>query len=242
MHDEAQPGKDSAKLEKAIGYIFQDKDLLQNALTHTSYANESKIKIPNNERLEFLGDSVLSIVVADYLFQLTPQLPEGDLTRQRASLVCEPALSGFANQIHLGEYLLLGKGEDGSGGRKRASILSDAMEALIAAIYLDGGLAQARKFILRFVQQGNGAEEDYKTMLQEVVQQNREERVRYHVTSEQGPDHDKQFTVEVHLNSNCIGRGTGHSKKLAEQQAAKEALMLMGLVEQGEGRPQSPIE
>ncbi|MDL2253710.1 ribonuclease III [Ruminococcaceae bacterium OttesenSCG-928-I18] len=233
MGGEAQTGADSAGLERKIGYTFRDKNLLCNALTHTSFANESKKKVPNNERLEFLGDSVLSIIVAEYLYALKPALPEGDLTRRRAALVCEPALGGFARQIDLGEYLLLGKGEDHSGGRDRDSILSDAMEALIAAIYLDGGFKAARAFVLGFVQEGNGAEEDYKTRLQEVVQQNREERVRYHVTDEQGPDHDKQFTVEVHLNSNCIGRGVGHSKKLAEQQAAKEALILMGLVKEG---------
>ena len=222
-----------SQLEKAIGYVFKDKTLLETALTHTSFANESKRKIPNNERLEFLGDSVLSIVVAGQLFQQQPPLPEGDLTRRRAALVCESALSGFAKQLGLGAYLRLGKGEDGSGGRGRASILSDACEALIAALYLDGGLEEARRFVLRFVQEGAGAGEDYKTRLQEVVQQNHEERIRYHVTAETGPDHDKWFTVEVHLNSNCIGRGNGHSKKLAEQQAAREALALMGLVEEG---------
>ncbi len=226
------PESHDAALEAAIGYCFKDKELLANALTHTSYANESKKKMPNNERLEFLGDSVLSIAVADHLFGLHPPLPEGDLTRRRAALVCESALAGFAAQMGLGEHLRLGKGEDASGGRKRASILSDAFEAVIAAIYLDGGMEEARRFILRFVCCGQAAGEDYKTRLQEVVQQNHEERIRYHVTGESGPDHDKQFTVEVHLNSNCIGKGTGHSKKLAEQQAAREALVLLGLVEE----------
>ncbi len=221
-----------AQLEAAIGYTFADKTLLVAALTHTSYANESKTQVPNNERLEFLGDSVLSIVVADSLYRSLPELPEGDLTRRRAALVCEAALGGFARKLGLGRHLRLGKGEDASGGRDRASILSDAFEALIAAIYLDGGLEKARGFILRFVENTPVAEEDYKTRLQEVVQQNHEERVRYHVTGESGPDHDKQFTVEVHLNSNCIGRGCGHSKKMAEQQAAREALVLLGLVKE----------
>lgn len=217
------------KLESAIGYTFKNKAFLEEALTHTSYANEAKGHLPNNERLEFLGDSVLSVVVADYLFHTQKELPEGELTRQRASLVCEAALCGFAQSIHLGNYLRLGKGEEMTGGRERPSILSDAFEALIAAIYLDGGLEEARKFILPFICSGASAEEDFKTRLQEVVQQNPEERVRYMLTGEEGPDHNKTFTVEVHLNSNCIGTGTGHTKKLAEQHAAKQALSLMGI-------------
>lgn len=217
------------ELEKTIGYTFSDINLLRVAMTHTSYANESRKKEPHNERLEFLGDSVLSIVVADYLFHEAGHLPEGELTRKRASLVCEQALFGFARQIHLGKYLRLGRGEERGGGRQRPSILSDAFEALIAAIYLDGGLEPARKFILPFVKEGHGAEADYKTRLQEVVQQNPEERLRYVVASETGPDHDKHFVVEVHLNSNCIGTGEGHSKKVAEQHAAQQALALMGL-------------
>lgn len=216
-------------LEKKIGYIFTDSQLLETAITHTSFANESKKQLANNERLEFLGDSVLSIVVAEYLFTSLKGVPEGELTRRRAALVCEPALSGFAKKMQLGNYLRLGKGEEMSGGRERASILSDAFEAVIAALYIDGGLAAARDFILPFVSEISQVEEDYKTRLQEVVQQNPEERIRYHVTDETGPDHNKRFTVEVHLNSNCIGRGTGHSKKIAEQQAAREALILMGL-------------
>ena len=216
-------------LEETIGYTFRNKKLLETALTHTSYANEVRKHSANNERLEFLGDSVLSVVVADHLFHTEKKLPEGELTRKRAALVCEPALGRFAAQIGLGAHLRLGKGEEASGGRNRASILSDAFEALIAAIYLDGGLDAARAFILPFLEEGAGAENDYKTRLQEVVQQNPEERVRYHVVAETGPDHNKQFTVEVHLNSNPIGVGTGHSKKAAEQQAARKALVLMGL-------------
>lgn len=217
------------ELEKVIGYTFHNIELLRVAVTHTSYANESKKGEKHNERLEFLGDSVLGVVVADYLFHEAGHLPEGQLTRKRASLVCEQALFGFAQQIQLGRYLRLGKGEERSGGRQRPSILSDAFEAVIAAIYLDGGLESARAFILPFVTEGKPAGEDYKTRLQEVVQQNPEERLRYVVAGESGPDHDKHFVVEVHLNSNCIGRGEGHSKKIAEQQAARQALELMGL-------------
>lgn len=217
------------RLETMIGYTFKDKGLLRTALTHTSYANEAKTKMSSNERLEFLGDSVLSVVVADYLFHNEKSLPEGELTRRRAALVCEPALDGFARQIGLGDALLLGRGEEMSGGRSRPSILADAFEALIAAIYLDGGVEAARTFILPFVKEGAGTEDDYKTRLQEVVQQNPEERLRYVVAAENGPDHDKSFTVDVYLNSNCIGTGTGHSKKAAEQHAARQALVLMGL-------------
>ena len=206
--------RETHELEEALHHHFKNPALLMTALTHTSYANEAKHGVRHNERLEFLGDSVLSIVVAEYLFT-HKNMPEGELTRMRASLVCEAALFEFAKQISLGDYLRLGRGEERGGGRCRPSILSDAFEAVIAALYLDGGTDAA-------------AEEDYKTKLQEIVQQNPEERLRYVVTDESGPDHNKHFVVEVHLNSNCIGKGEGHSKKLAEQQAAKEALALMG--------------
>ena len=218
------------ELEKIIGYRFKDPTLLEIALTHTSYANESRVKVRHNERLEFLGDSVLSIVTADYLFHAWKDRPEGDLSRTRASLVCESALFQFAQKIELGKYLRLGRGEEMGGGRNRPSVVSDAFEALIAALYLDGGIEVARAFILPFLTGGESAEEDYKTRLQEVVQQNPEERLRYVVEGESGPDHDKHFVVAVYLNSNCIGRGEGHSKKNAEQHAAREALRLMGLV------------
>ena len=218
-----------SSLEERIEYTFKDQELLQTALTHTSYANEAKRCLPNNERLEFLGDSVLSFVVAEHLFSGAPRLPEGELTRRRASLVCEGALAGFADQIQLGEHLLLGKGEEMNGGRRRPSILADAFEALIAALYMDGGIEAAKAFILPFVESGASAEEDYKTRLQEVVQQNPQERLRYVLVAEDGPDHNKFFTVEVYLNSNRIGKGQGHSKKLAEQHAARKALELMGL-------------
>ena len=221
---------DMKELEKTLGYRFQDPSLLETALTHTSYANEARRGTKHNERLEFLGDSVLSIVVADYLFTHN-DLPEGELTRMRASLVCENGLFGFAQKIRLGDYLRLGHGEELGGGRRRPSVVSDAFEAVIAALYLDGGIEQARRFILPFITQAltcKNTEEDYKTKLQEIIQQNPEERLSYMVTDESGPDHDKHFVVQVHLNSNCIGTGAGHSKKQAEQMAAKEALTLMG--------------
>ena len=219
---------DYEALERVLGHTFQDKALLETALTHTSFANEARHGTKHNERLEFLGDSVLSIVVAEYLFTHS-SLPEGDLTRMRASLVCEAALFTFAQKIGLGRWLRLG--EERGGGRTRPSVVSDAFEAVIAALYLDGGIDAARAFILPFVTSAltkQSAEEDYKTKLQEVVQQNPSERLRYVVASQTGPDHDKHFVVEVHLNSNCIGSGEGHSKKQAEQAAAKEALALMG--------------
>ncbi|MBQ5754304.1 MAG: ribonuclease III [Oscillospiraceae bacterium] len=218
------------QLETVIGYKFKDIKLLETALTHTSYANESRTPVQHNERLEFLGDSVLSIVAADYLFHQWKNRPEGELTRARASLVCEDALFQFAKEIELGKYLRLGRGEERGGGRNRPSVVSDAFEALIAALYLDGGMEVARGFILPFITEGKTAEKDYKTELQEVIQQNPEEKLRYEVEKESGPDHDKHFVVAVYLNSNCIGRGEGHSKKIAEQHAAKEALKLMGLV------------
>ncbi|HHV32015.1 ribonuclease III [Caproiciproducens sp. LBM24188] len=221
------------ELEEKIGYHFKNKALLKNALTHSSYANETKCPGGSNERLEFLGDSVLGFVVADYLFRHFPDLPEGDLTKKRASLVCEKACCGFSKQLEVGKFLLLSHGEQNSGGRTRSSILADAFESITAAIYLDGGMEEARKFILRFVlPQLQTAKpktfKDYKTALQEIIQQNPEERLEYVLTGESGPDHDKHFTVEVHLNSNVIGKGGGRSKKEAEQQAAREALELMG--------------
>ncbi len=221
----------SHQLEQIIGYQFQHIELLLTALTHTSYANESRTKIEHNERFEFLGDSVLQLVSADYLFHAYKGRDEGDLTRIRSTLVSEKALFQFAKEINLGEYVRLGKGESRGGGRERPSILSDAFEALIAAIYLDGGIEQARAFILRFLHDGKRANVDYKTKLQEIVQQNPEEELHYLLEQETGPDHAKHFVVAVQLNSNCIARGGGRSKKAAEQQAAREALKLMGIVE-----------
>ena len=219
------------ELERKLNYSFRDRSLLLTALTHTSFANEDKGRSVHNERLEFLGDSVLSVVVSEYLFSQNRNLPEGQLTRIRASLVCESSLFGFATALGLGNFMRLGRGEEKSGGRTRPAILADAFEALIAALYLDGGLELARSFILPYIRAAHDVARDYKTRLQEVVQQNPEERVRYELVEQSGPDHDKHFVVEVHLNSNCIGRGSGHSKKAAEQQAAKEALELMGLAE-----------
>lgn len=220
------------RLERKIGYSFQNKQYLEIAVTHSSYANERGRGTVNNERQEFLGDAVLSIVVSDYLFGRY-RLAEGDLTKLRASLVCETSLCEFAQQIALGQDLRLGKGEEQTGGAERPSILADAFEALIAAIYLDGGIEAATQFILPFVQAQLDAEQtgifrDYKTLLQEIVQKNPEENVTYLLTHESGPDHKKHFEVEVRLNSNVIGRGVGRSKKAAEQQAAHQALQLMG--------------
>ena len=222
------------ELEDKIGYHFKDKELLSTALTHSSYANERKSQhIKYNERLEFLGDAVLSIVVSDYIFKHCPDLPEGELTKLRASLVCERSLFEFARQIDLGSYLLLSKGERNNGGSERPSLVSDAFEALIAAIYIDGGMAPVTKHILNFVvpaikNSKRKPVKDYKTTLQEIIQQNPGERLEYVLASESGPDHNKHFVFEVHLNSNVIGKGGGRSKKEAEQQAAREALELMG--------------
>ena len=221
------------ELEKVIGYTFSNPKYLTIALSHTSYVNEVKRGLVSNERQEFLGDAVLSIVVSDYLFKHYSHLPEGELTKLRASLVCEKSLCEFAHMIGLGQYLMLGRGEEQMGGRERPSILADAFEALIAAIYLDGGMEHAKKFILGFVKKQVEKDKkvffkDYKTALQEIIQQNREEQLTYVLLGESGPDHDKHFSVEVHLNSNVIGKGEGRSKKDAEQMAAKEALELMG--------------
>ncbi len=221
------------QFEQIIGYQFQNRQLLQEALSHSSYANEKKKLRHSNERLEFLGDSVLSIIVSQYLFEHFKHLPEGELTKIRASLVCEKALHQFAKQIHLGDALLLGKGEENTGGRERPSILADAFEAVIAAIYLDGGLEAATPYVLGFVPKDIDARKssnfrDYKTVLQEIVQKNPEEKVEYTLVEQSGPDHNKAFVVNVMLNSNVIGTGTGRSKKEAEQMAAKEALALMG--------------
>lgn len=224
--------KDLASLMEALGYTFQDMSLLENALTHSSYANESDRHLASNERLEFLGDSVLGFITANELFQKETG-PEGELTKLRAAVVCEKALHSYSLQLHVGDYLRLGKGELHTGGNERPSILADAFEAIVAAVYLDGGLEPAKKLVLRFVvpEVGNQRRrhfKDYKTTLQEIIQQNPGEMLEYVLTGESGPDHNKQFTVQVYLNSNIIGTGRGRSKKDAEQQAAKEALALMG--------------
>ena len=222
-----------AELQQKIGYQFRNPALLQQALTHSSYANEGKKHGKNNERLEFLGDSVLSVIVAKHLFLTYKNIPEGELTKLRASLVCEKALDVFAARLSLGDYLKLGRGEEMTGGRQRPSILADAFEAVIAALYLDGGYEVAQKSVLSFIPKDLdihqvGQLADYKTALQEIIQQNREEKVEYQMEAERGPDHAKVFTAVVLLNSNIIGRGEGSSKKQAEQNAAREALRLMG--------------
>ena len=211
------------ELQQVLHYQFKNPALLRIALTHTSYANESKVPATHNERLEFLGDSVLSVVAADYLFHQSDR-PEGELTRMRASLVSEDALFQFASEIELGEYLRLGHGEELGGGRTRPSVVSDAFEAVIAALYLDGGLEAARRFTLPFLSEGKTAEEDYKTRLQEVVQQDPGAKLTYVVEDETGPDHAKQFTVGVFCNGRRLAGGVGRSKKAAEQHAAQQAL------------------
>lgn len=223
------------ELEKSLEYSFKNRALLERALTHSSYANEVKDCEGSNERLEFLGDSVLSLVVAEYIFANHKEAPEGELTRMRAAVVCEGALCGFSRSLGLGKFLRLGKGEHHNGGDERPSILADAFEAVLAAMYLDGGYEVAKRHVLRFVvpmlkaeTQPAEALHDYKTLLQEIIQKNPEEQLAYRVTGESGPDHDKSFTVEVRLNSNVIGSGTGHTKKAAEQAAARQALELMG--------------
>ncbi len=219
-------------LEKAIGYQFRDIQLLQNALTHSSYANERwHNSLLSNERLEFLGDSVLGMLVAEYLYKTFPDRPEGELTRMRADMVCEKTLASAANRIGLGNHLLLGHGEERFGGRSRESILADAMESVIAACFLDGGLKAAlgfvRQFILVDVPVARMHNVDYKTALQELVQQKKHQVLAYTLVGESGPDHDKQFSVEVSLNGTVVGRGTGSSKKRAEQDAARDAIGLL---------------
>ena len=217
------PTRKPEELQQVLHYQFRNPALLRITLTHTSYANESKVPTTHNERLEFLGDSVLSVVAADYLFHQSDR-PEGELTRMRASLVSEEALFQFANEIQLGEYLRLGHGEELGGGRSRPSVVSDAFEAVIAALYLDGGLEAARNFILPFLSEGKTAEDDYKTRLQEVVQQRPGAHLRYEVEGETGPDHAKQFTVAVYRDGERLAEGVGRSKKAAEQHAAQKAL------------------
>ena len=219
-------------LETAIGYRFKNITLLQNALTHSSYANERwHNSLLSNERLEFLGDSILGMTVAEYLYRNFPDRPEGELTRMRADMVCEKALAKVAARIELGGQMMLGNGEEQSGGRNRDSILADAVESVIAACFLDGGMDAARQFIDRFVlvevpvQKMHNA--DYKTALQELIQQKKNQVLTYVLIGESGPDHDKRFEVEVRLNGNPVGTGSGSSKKRAEQDAARCALEKM---------------
>ena len=219
--------RDLTALQEALGYRFQDESLLVRALTHSSYANEGGRHLQSNERLEFLGDSVLGMVVADHLYREHPEMPEGELTRTRAAMVCEDSLVEVAHALELGKYLRLGKGEDAGGGRERPSILADATEAVLAAVYLDGGIAQARR-VIRALVLGNeeelSASRDYKTALQELVQRESGQKLTYCLVGEEGPDHAKRFSVEVQLNGKTVGAGEGRTKKAAEQNAAKAAI------------------
>ena len=216
-------------LELAIGYQFKNITLLQNALTHSSYANERwHNSLMSNERLEFLGDSILGMVVAEHLYRTFPDRPEGELTRMRADMVCETSLAAVAQQLELGKHLLLGHGEEQGGGRNRASILADAVESVIAASFLDGGMGAAEAFICRFILCKVPTKQlqnvDYKTALQEQIQKKKDQKLVYTLVGESGPDHDKSFVVEVSLNGTVVGKGTGTSKKRAEQDAARAAL------------------
>lgn len=243
MSDNIKMPKDPRLLEKTVGYYFRNRALLQTALTHSSYTNELRSKGVEsrcNERLEFLGDSVLSVIVSRFLFQEFDSRQEGDLTKIRAAVVCEKALAKYAAKISLGEYLLLGHGEDKNDGRHRPSITADAFEALLGAFYLDSGYDcdKIEKFLLPFVKEeiADSGEDasfmDYKTALQQIVQQANGEKLRYVLVGESGPDHDKSFQVEARLNSNVIGHGTGNTKRAAEQNAAREALELFGSAQQ----------
>lgn len=216
-------------LESKLQYTFRNRFLLSEALNHSSYANEHRsAQVSSNERLEFLGDSVLGFVTAEFLFKTYGKLPEGDLTRIRAALVCEQSLHEVAKSLDLGQYLKLGKGEEAGGGRERQSILADATEAVFAAVYLDGGIEKARELIHRvLLSKAPTAEErrDYKTTLQEIVQRKSGQVLTYHMVGESGPDHNKIFSFEVRLNDEKVGEGSGHSKKEAEQDAARSALI-----------------
>ncbi len=218
------------EFQKMIGYEFKKEQLLRQALTHSSYANEKHMKkLSDNERLEFLGDAVLEIVSSEFLYHNYEKLPEGELTKLRASIVCEPTLALCTEELRLGDYLYLGRGEDLTGGRKRKSILSDALEAVIGAIYLDGGFANAKEFILKYILtdiENKKLFYDSKTILQEVVQSNHQQ-LEYVLIGETGPDHNKSFTVEVHIDEKRMSEGIGHTKKAAEQEAAYKALILL---------------
>ena len=219
--------------DKVGGSCFKDSSLLQNALTHSSYANEHKTV--SNERLEFLGDAVLDFLSGEYLYKNYMKYPEGELTKMRAAVVCEQNLCKIALEIGIDKMLLIGHGEEISGGRKRPSMLADAVESVLAAVYLDGGFEAAKEFAMPFIEEGiksleKGKAEfvDYKSLLQEIVQKNPGELLKYVLEGEEGPEHDKVFTVVLYLNSNALSRGVGKSKKDAEQKAAKDALELMG--------------
>lgn len=222
--------KDRLKeLEQKIGYIFRDFSLLERAMMHSSYTNERSLpKYQCNERLEFLGDAVLELVSSEFLFKGSPKMPEGELTKTRASMVCEPSLALCARDIDLGSYLLLGKGEEATGGRMRDSVTSDAMEALIGAVYLDGGFTSAKEFIHRFVLTDLEDKKlfyDSKTILQEMVQAEKLGTITYRLVKTEGPDHNKSFHTEVLIGNKVSGKGVGRTKKASEQQAAYEAIL-----------------
>ena len=225
-----------SELEGKIGYRFTDQEIFTRAMTHSSYVNEHRMnKLECNERLEFLGDSVLEVVSSDFLYHKYPEKPEGDLTKIRASIVCEPTLAYCAEAIGLGSYLLLGKGEEATGGRGRASIVSDAMEALIGAIYLDGGFANAKEFILRFIMNDIEHKQlffDSKTILQEMVQSMTDESLEYELLKEEGPDHNKVFEVRALIGGNEVGHGMGRTKKAAEQVAAYHGILKLKNIEE----------
>ena len=236
MSDSAN--KTPSGLERTVGYTFKDASLLEMALTHPSLSNELKsknVKRDNNQRLEFFGDSVLSFIVSEHLYENYPFLPEGDLSKVRAAVVCESTLAAFAKSISLGDHLCLGRGEEHTGGRSKNAILADAFEALLAAIYLDGGIEPVKRFLLpleapeikKTVE--SGSVRDYKTALQQFIQQEKGDILRYELVNEEGPMHARVFEVVAYLNSNPIGRGRGSSKRAAEQNAAREALLLFGV-------------
>lgn len=218
-------------LQNTLNYKFNDENILINALTHSSYANEKKsMKLSSNERLEFLGDSILNFIVSAYVFSNYPNLPEGEMTKVRASVVCEQTLKDISNSLGIGEYLQFGKGEEQTGGRKRPSILADAFESVVGAIYIDGGFEAARNFVLNKLDElilssvkGTGMT-DYKTTLQEELQKKGEVKISYEILAESGPDHDKKFKVHIKCNGKVLGIGWGKSKKEAEQSAARDAL------------------
>lgn len=231
------------ELQARIGYFFRDVRILQRAVTHSSYSNETGARNHHllcNERLEFFGDAVLSVITSDYLYRTFPELPEGDLTRVRAAAVCEEALASFATELGLGDFLLLGKGESQSGGAKKPAVIADAFEAMLAAICLDAGgiegIPTVAKILLPFIERKvaslpttAASRSDSKSLLQEIIQRDGLHQMEYRVVAESGPDHDKTFSVEVYMDSNCIGRGSGHSKRQAEQAAANDALGLFGV-------------
>lgn len=221
--------KNIEEFEKTIQYTFKNKSLIRQALTHSSYANEHRMnKLYNNERLEFLGDAVLEIVSSDFLFKNFPEMQEGQLSKKRASLVCEPTLALCAREIKLGAYLLLGKGEDSTGGRERDSVVSDALEAVIGAIYLDSGIKAAKKFIMTYILNDIEKKElfrDCKTILQEEMQGKYHETVTYEVTGTSGPEHNRLFIVQAKIGDKILGEGSGRTKQAGGQDAAYHALI-----------------